>query len=186
MKKLCIALLLAGLASMPAADEAPAQAGFLRRMWQGTKKAGEKAADVVKSPFKKKGAEEIPAAGAWRRLEMTMKLDPAEVRLPNTRMVEVIVTVVNKGKEAVQLEFPSSLRIDVVVRNEDGKILSRWSDDQPIQREPAVLVINPKERLEYRARISTREMAAGGKFGIEAYFPSYEGLRTGRMVTPVR
>lgn len=188
MKKLCIALLLAGLASVPAAEEAPARPGFFQRAWQGTRKAGEKAASVVASPFKKKskGKEENPSAGAWRKLEITMKLDPAEVRLPDTRAVLVIVTVVNKGKDAVQLEFPSSLRIDVVVKNETGKILSRWSDDQRIDNEPAILVINPDERLEYNAKISTREMAAGGRFEIDAYFPNYESLRVRKTVVPVR
>jgi hypothetical protein len=186
MKKLWIVLLLAGLVPMQAAAEEPASPGFFRRIWQGTKRVGEKTADVVKAPFRKKGAEEIPAKGAWRKLEMTMKLDPPEVRLPNTRVVDVVVLVVNKGKEAVQLEFPSSLRIDVVVKNETGRILSRWSDDQRIDREPAILLINPKERLEYNARISTRDMSGGGRFEIEAYFPSYEGLRTSRMVTSVR
>lgn len=186
MKKLCIVLLLAGLVSTQAADEEAARPGFFRRMWQGTKKVGEKTANVVKSPFRKKGAEDIPAKSAWRKLEMTMKLVPQDVRLPETRSVDVIVMVVNKGKDAVQLEFPSSLRIDVLVKNETGNVLSRWSDDQPIEREPAVLVINPTERLEYNARISTRDMAAGGRFEIEAYFPSYEGLRVVRTVAPVR
>jgi hypothetical protein len=188
MKKLCIALSLAVLAPMQAAEEAPARPGFFQRAWQGTKKVGEKAAGVVASPFKKKskGREEIPATGAWKKLEITMKLDPAEVRLPDTRAVLVIVTVVNKGKDAVQLEFPSSLRIDVVVNSETGQTLSRWSDDQRIDKEPAILVINPEERLEYNARISTREMTAGGRFEIEAYFPSYEGLRVRKTVVPVR
>jgi hypothetical protein len=197
MKKLCIALLLACLASMHAADEEPERPGFLRRAFQGakkgvgtvldaTKKAGEKAVDVVKSPFRKRGASDVPAAVAWRNLEMTMKILPADVRLPDTRFVEVSVLVINKGKEAVQLDFPSSLRIDVVLKDDAGKILSRWSDDQRIDREPAIVLVNPKERLEYSARISTRDMKPGSRFEVEAFFPSHEGLRTSRFVTPVR
>jgi len=196
MKKLCIALLFACLVPLHAADEAPARPGFFKRLWQGTKdgvggvvrgtkKVGEKAVDVVKSPFRKRGSDELPAATAWRNLELTMKLNPAEVRLPGTLVVEVSVIVTNKGKEAVQLEFPSSLRIEVVVKNETGKLLSRWSDDQRIDKEPAILLINPKERLEYNARISTREMGTGGPFEVEAYFPSYERLRTSKLVRPL-
>jgi hypothetical protein len=184
MKKLCMVVLFAGLAALQAADEAPGRPGFLRRAWEGTKKVGEKTVDAVKSPFARRKTEAAPNAGAWRQLEMTMKLDPPEVRLPATRVLEVKVTVVNKGKQAVGLEFPSSLRLDFVVKNEAGKLLSRWSDDQPINHEPAVILINPKERLEYTAKISTRDMAVGSRFEIEAYFPSYEGLRTARFVTP--
>src|SRR4029077_14095624 len=112
-----------------------------------------------------------------KNLAMSMKLEPAQVRLSDARVIEVTVSVVNNGKTTVHLEFPSSLRIDVVVKAEGGKIVSRWSDDQRIEKEPGILLINPKERLEYSAKISTREMTAGRPFEIEAYFPSYEKLR---------
>jgi hypothetical protein len=95
------------------------------------------------------------------------------------------VDVTNKGKETVQLEFPSSLRVDVVLKADTGKVLSRWSDDQRIEREPSVLIVNPGERLEYNARVSTRDMQAGRRFEIEAVFPSYEKLRVSRVVSPV-
>lgn len=117
---------------------------------------------------------------------MTMKLDPPQVRLSDARVIEVIVSVVNHGKTAVHLEFPTSLRMEVVVKADGGKIVSRWSDDQRIEKEPGILLINPNERLEYSAKISTREMTAGRSFEIEAYFPSYERLRVSRTVVPER
>jgi hypothetical protein len=86
----------------------------------------------------------------------------------------------------VHLEFPSSLRVDVILKDERGKLLSRWSDDQPIEKEPGLLLINPRERLEYSAKISTREMASGRAFEIEAFYPSYEKLRVVRTVVPQR
>ena len=76
------------------------------------------------------------------------------------------------------------MRIDVVVKAEGGKIISRWSDDQRIEKEPGILLINPRERLEYSAKIATREMTAGRAFEIEAYFPSYDRLRVSRTVVP--
>jgi hypothetical protein len=186
MKKLCIALCIAGLASSRAADEAPAKPGFWKRTWDATKGVGKKTADIVTPRFHRKKTDEPPAAVAWQNLAVYMKLEPAQVRLPDTRVIDVSVSVLNKGKEAVKLEFPNSLRMDVVVKNEGGKILSRWSDDQRIEREPGVVLINPKERLEYTARVSTRDMAVGRSFEIEAYFPSFERLRTSRTVVPER
>lgn len=184
MKKLFLALCLAGFAPLYAADEAPAKPGFWRRTWDATKSVGKKTADVVTSPLRRKSEGEPSAPVAWKNLAVSMKLEPAQVRLSDARVIEVTVAVVNKGKAAVQLEFPNSLRIDVLVKTEGGKIVSRWSDDQRIEKEPGILLINPKERLEYSAKISTREMTAGKSFEIEAYFPSYERLRASRTVLP--
>ena len=197
MKMLCLLVCLAGLASSRAEEEAPAKPGFWKRtfqktkdgvgtVWDATKGVGKKTADVVAAPFAKKGAKEPGGRTAWRNLAVTMNLEPAQVRLSDMRVVEVTVSVVNNGKTAVHLEFPSSLRMDVVVKGEGGKIISRWSDDQPIEKEPGILLINPKEHLEYTAKISTREMTAGRPFEIEAYFPSYERLRVIRTVVPER
>ncbi|MEO6786468.1 MAG: BsuPI-related putative proteinase inhibitor [Chthoniobacteraceae bacterium] len=195
MKKLCILACVAALASLRAADEAPAKPGFWKRafgktmdgvgsVWDATKSVGKKTADVVAAPFGKKGGKEGGEGTAWRNLAMSVKLEPAKVRLADTRVIEVTVSVVNKGKQAVQLEFPSSLRIEVIVKVEGGRIISRWSDDERIDKEPGILLINPGERLEYSAKISTREMTAGKPFEIEAYFPSYEKLRASRTVVP--
>ena len=194
MKMLCLVLCAAGLASLRA-DDAPARPGFWKRtfqktkdgagtVWDVTKGVGKKTADVVTSPFVKKRTKEPRDAAGARILAMSMTFEPAKVRLPDTRVIEVTVTVVNSGKTPVHLEFPSSLRMEVIVKNAGGKIVSRWSDDQPIEREPSVLLINPRERLEYSARISTREMTGGGRFEIEAYFPGYEQMRTSRAVVP--
>jgi hypothetical protein len=195
MKKMCILSCIAAIVSLCAAEEAPAKPGFWKRawgktkdgvgsVWDATKGVGKKTADVVTAPFGKKGGQEPSGATAWRNLAMSVKLDPAKVRLSETRVIEVTVSVVNNGKTAVQLEFPNSLRVDVIVKDGGGKIISRWSDDQPIEKEPGILLINPKERLEYSAKVSTREMTAGKPFEIEAYFPSYDRLRTSRTVVP--
>ncbi len=197
MKILCLVLCAAGVASLHADDDAPAKPGFWKRAlqktkdgvgtaWDATKGAGKKTAEVVASPFVKKGAKDPRDTADARSLAMSMKLDPPKVKLPDTHAVEVTVTVVNNGKTPVHLEFPTSMRMEVIVKNAGGKIVSRWSDDQPIEKEPSVVFINPRERLEYSAKISTREMAGGGTFEIEAYFPGHEQLRVSRTVVPER
>ncbi len=186
MKSLCFAFLVAAVASLHATDEAPPKPGFFQRTWNATKNIGKKTADVLTPRIGSRTRDEIPATTQWRNLAVTMKLDPPQVRLSDARVIEVIVSVVNHGKTAVHLEFPTSLRMEVVVKADGGKIVSRWSDDQRIEKEPGILLINPNERLEYSAKISTREMTAGRSFEIEAYFPSYERLRVSRTVVPER
>ncbi len=197
MKMFHLALCAAILAPLHAADEAPARPGFWKRtfqktadgvgsVWDGTKNVGKKAAGAVAAPFAKKGGKDAAPPPALQNLTMTMKVEPAQIRLPDTRAIEVTVSLVNTGKTGVHLEFPTSLRVDVLVKDARGKMLSRWSDDQPIEKEPGMLLINPRERLEYSAKISTREMTAGQPFEIEAFYPSYEKLRVVKAVTPVR
>ncbi len=117
---------------------------------------------------------------------MSMTLDPSLVKLPDTRAVRVTVQVVNNGKQAIQLEFPSSQRIEVLVKNEDGKAILRVSDDQKLDKEQGFLVINPGERLEYTATIATRDMVAGKAYIIEAFFPNFDQLRVSRAVLPTK
>ena len=197
MKMFRLALCVAALAPLHADDAVPAKPGFWKRtfqstkdgvgtIWDGTKSVGKKAAGVVTAPFAKKGGKGPATAIALQKLVMTMKIEPVQVRLPDTRAIGVTVSVVNSGNTAVHLEFPSSLRVDVVLKDERGKMLSRWSDDQPIEKEPGLLLINPRERLEYSAKISTREMTAGRPFEIEAFYPSYEKLRVTRTLVPQR
>jgi hypothetical protein len=197
VKKLLPAVILIWSAVAFGADEPQPRPGFWERawdstrngagrLWGSTKRAGEKTAELAKSPFQKKGAGNPAAGAAWQSLTMTMKLDPAAVRLPETRVVEVKVAVVNRARKAVQLDFPTSQRIEVLLKDEAGRVLSRWSDDQRLDREQGFILVNPGERLEYDARISTRDMAAGRSYQIEAFFPGYDRLRTSRTVTPAR
>jgi Intracellular proteinase inhibitor len=154
------------------------------KMWDSTKNAGSRAADVVKSPFsgKKKGADQ---KAGWRQLAVGITLDPLQVKLPATRSLLVKVAVTNKGKYAAQLDFPTTQRIEVLVKSDTGKVLSRWSEDQKVEREQGFVVLNPDERLEYSAMISTREMRAGQSYVIEAYLPDFDRLRASRTVSPV-
>ena len=197
MMKLLAAVFLFSLMPAHAADEPKTKPNFFERMWkstktgtgrawEATKKAGEKTVDAAKSPFRRGKKDEPEAKTNWRKLAMTMSLEPPLVKFGETRAIEITVSVVNKGKEPVQLDFPNSQRIDVVVKNDSGKTLSKWLDDQRLEKEPGFVLINPGEKIEYSAKISTREMTEGKPFTIEAFFPGYEKLRASRTVVPRR
>lgn len=155
-------------------------------VWDSTKRAGEKTSDIVTSPFHRGGKKLSDDKSGWRQIAMSMTIEPGLVKLPGTRSVAVTVQVVNKGKQAMQLEFTSSQRIEVLLKSEDGKIISRWSDDQKLDKEQGFLVINPEERLEYTANISTREMVVGKGYISEAFFPNFDQLRTSRSLFPAK
>jgi hypothetical protein len=174
-------------ATVAPAPEKPRKPGFWERAWDSTKKSTRTVGRVVTRPFggskKEKGDE---SQVGWRNLAMTLTLDPTSVKLPETKAIKVTFAVVNKGTDAVQLEFPSTQRIEVLLKNDSGKVLSKWSDDQKVEPEEGFLVINPEERLEYTANVSTREMAAGNTYIVEAYFPNFDQLRASQMISPTK
>lgn len=186
MKKLLVAALLIPFAVARGADEKPPTPGFWERAWESTKKGTVRVVGAAKAPLGKSGPANADPGADLRKLALTLTLEPRVVRLPDTRVLEVTLVVLNKGKRPVELGFPTSQRIEVLVKNAAGKVLSRWSDDQPVQKEPGFLLVNPRERIEYEAKISTREMAPGQSFQIEVFFPSHASLRASKVVTPVR
>ena len=124
------------------------------------------------------------AGNTWKQFELTMVVAPLNPKLSENKQIRVTVLLVNKGKKMAQLEFPTSQRIEVLVKNAAGKTVEQWSEDQAFTNDPTVETINPGERLEYSANISTRDMAAGKSYTIEAFFPNYDALRTTKAIVP--
>ena len=168
----------------PARERKP---GFWERAWSSTKNGTAAVGRTVTRPFRGSGKEPVGESKVgWRNLAMALTLDPPQINLQNNRAVRVALAVVNKGQTAVQLHFPTTQRIEVLLKTEDGKVLSKWSEDQKVDQEQGFLVINPEERLEYSANVSTREMTAGRTYVIEAYFPNFDELRASKSLMPVK
>ena len=117
-------------------------------------------------------------------LEMSLTVEPAALKLSETRAVKVTVTLANKGKKLIQLDFPTTQRIEVLVKNKAGKRVVQWSEDQAFTNEPTLVAINPGERLEYSANVPTRDLVAGETYTLEAFFPNFDTLRKTRELTP--
>jgi len=194
---LCLSAVAIAKTPTTADSERQPTPGFWERAWSSTKKGassawvstkrlGKKSAEVVKSPLSRGGKKTTEEYTNWRQLTMSMTLEPSVVKLSDTRAVHISVQVVNKGKQPSQLEFPSSQRIEVLMKNEAGKVISRSSDDQKLDKEQGFLVINSEERLEYKATVATRDMIAGQAYIIEAFFPAFDQLRTSRAVIPTK
>ena len=123
-------------------------------------------------------------ASKYRELETSVVLRPDVVRLSTTRALEAVVLVANKSKRSLQLSFATSQHIEVVVKTEAGNVIQRWSDDQRVEREPSFVAINPGERLEYTATISTRNMVVGKTYIIEASVPGYDAIFARKVLVP--
>jgi len=139
------------------------------------------------NPFggsKEKGSK--ARATNFRQLEMGLRVEPNPVKLPENRQMKVTLTLTNRGSKLAQLEFPTSQRLEVLLKSKGGQTIEQWSQDQAFNNEPTLVTINPKERLEYSVNVSTRDMTAGEAYTVEAFFPNFDPLRKALTVTAVK
>jgi Intracellular proteinase inhibitor len=177
MKSPIFALLLAlfPLAAASAADPTPTptpKVSILNRLLHpfGGPKEKDNEKEVKGAPFK--------------HLGLSMVVDPKVLKLSEIHEFKATVTLVNRGSQLVQMEFPSSQRIEVIIKTKAGKLIEQWSEDHAFVNEPSLVTINPNERLEYVTTLATRDLVAGESYILEAFFPTYEKIRTEMPLVP--
>jgi len=124
--------------------------------------------------------------GPIRTAPTTEKLvvEPSKFSLQDRREVTVTYSIRNNTKAISRLEYPTTQRIDILTYDSKGIVIDRWSDDRAFQPEEGIVVINPKERIEYQEKIPTREMKAGGSYRVETFTTSSEKFRSDKQITP--
>jgi hypothetical protein len=135
---------------------------------------------ILKRWMKTLGLRKDPTtttATGFKGLEIGLKVEPPQINVAEVKQVKVTVTLINRGKKLAELDFPSSQRIEVLVKAKDGKTIEQWSEDQAFASEPSMVAINPDERLEYIVSVATRDMKVGESYTVEAFFPNFEQLR---------
>ena len=112
-----------------------------------------------------------------RGLVLTVELAPQPVRLSETRQMNVKITLTNRSKRPVILDFPDSQRFEIYLRNAGETILATWSDNHAFSDVVGTVYINPQEHIEYAETIATRELTPNRVFVAEVFFPKYPELR---------
>jgi len=112
-----------------------------------------------------------------RGLTLTLELSPQPIRLSEVRQMSVKVTLINKSKRPVTLEFPNAQRFEIYLRNSSEKVLSTWTDNHAFAEMVGTVLINPQEHIEYAETIATRELTPNKVFIAEVFFPKYPELR---------
>lgn len=148
-------------------------------------KVGKKATGLVSGVFDigPKNPDGTPRKKV--KVNVQVEVDPAQVVLERDRKLNVKVLASNLGKRAEIMEFPSSQRVDAVLRDDEGKIVGRASEDLEFLDETSVVTLNPGERVEYVLGISTRGLSAGKTYKLEAAITNQNGLTSSVMV-PVK
>jgi len=158
-----------------------AQEGWIKKMAHVVWPFGRKPEDGAAATPVPKNAQ---VGKEWKQLVPTIAVDPTPLALSEVRTMKVTLTLANHGKKLAQLEFPTTQRIEVPMKDAQGNRVEQWSEDQAFQNEPTLVAINPNERLEYTATVATRDLKAGQAYTIEGFFPNYDQLRASKTITP--
>jgi len=126
----------------------------------------------------------VRLGGARESRMATISVSPATFSLADRREIDVTYRISNMTRRMMVLDFSSSQRFDVVVKDSTGKVVERWSDDRSFSDQAGVVTINPREFIEYTARIPTREMQAGQNYLIQASLEGHPEYTQSIAVTP--
>jgi hypothetical protein len=108
-----------------------------------------------------------------RGLVLSLQLSPQPVKLSEVRQMDVKLTITNKSKRPITLDFPNAQRFEIHLRNSAEKILTSWSENHSFAESPGTILINPQEHIEYAETIATRELTPNKVFIAEVFFPQY-------------
>ena len=128
------------------------------------------------NPFRSERLPEYKDA-QLRGLIVSVELSPQPIKLSEVRQMDVKVTITNKAKRPVTLEFPNGQRFEILLRNSAEQVLTTWSDNHAFVEVPGTVFINPQEHIEYAETIATRELTPNKVFIAEVFFPKYPELR---------
>lgn len=113
-----------------------------------------------------------------------LKIDPENFSLKDRNEVEAFYSVRNNTGKIIRIDYTTTQRIDMITTDGTGKVLEKLSNDRSFTPQEGIVIINPKERIEYREKVATRDMKAGESYSITAEVtgqPDYTAVRT---VTP--
>lgn len=119
-----------------------------------------------------------------RKTTENLTIDPPGFSLADRREIEGVYTLRNNTGKLIRLDYETSQRIDIVTKDENGNVIDRWSDDRAFKPQDGVVILNPKERIEYREKIPTRDMKAGKPYTIQADVVGYPEYTATEPVTP--
>jgi Intracellular proteinase inhibitor len=117
-------------------------------------------------------------------LEMRVKVMPEQIRLSDTRSLEVHLQLIDRTKKSVTLMFSDSRKYDFILRDNNGRKLAQWSDDQPVNQTPGYVIINPGERVEFVGNVSTRDMVAGRTYTLLSFVVGYDRMQLATQLVP--
>ncbi|HEY5952792.1 MAG TPA: BsuPI-related putative proteinase inhibitor [Terrimicrobiaceae bacterium] len=114
----------------------------------------------------------------------TIEIEPSQFSMGERRELDATYTVRNNTNKILRLDFNTTQRIDILTFDPSGKTVEKWSEDRLFLLQEGVVIINPKERIEYSEKVATREMKPSEPYTIKADIVGYPDYSAEAVVTP--
>ncbi len=124
--------------------------------------------------------------GSFHSDKTTEKLtiEPTKFSLQDRRELDVIYTVRNNTGKIIRFDYGTTQRIDIMTRDASGNVIDRWSEDRAFTPQEGIVILNPKERIEYSEKIPTRDMKPDQTYNVGAEISGYPDYTATKTVTP--
>ncbi len=115
---------------------------------------------------------------------LRVTVEPALFSVAEDPELSVTLKITNDKKEMVMLHFPTNQRLEIVVKDDHEKILSRWSDDRSFDATEDTVAINPQESIFYTEKIPTSGMENGKSYTLDISLAHQPEYKISETVTP--
>lgn len=124
--------------------------------------------------------------GSLRGEKTTEKLsvEPANFSVQDRRELDVVYSIRNNTGKIIRFDYGTTQRIDIMTRDASGNIIDRWSEDRAFKPQEGLIILNPRERIEYSEKIPTREMKPGQSYAVDAEVTGYPDYTVSKTITP--
>lgn len=116
--------------------------------------------------------------------QLRVTVEPALFSASENSELSVTLKITNDKKEMSMLHFPTNQRLEIVVTDDQKKILSRWSQDRSFDPTDDTVVINPQESIFYTEKISTTGMQDGKPYTLEVSLANQPEYTISTTITP--
>ncbi len=114
----------------------------------------------------------------------TLTIEPKNFSVGDRRELDTTYVVRNNTNKLMRLDFTTSQRIDIITTDSSGNVIDKWSDDRAFKPQEGIIIINPKERIEYKETVPTRDMKPAQPYTIQADVIGYPDYKANKVVTP--
>ncbi len=115
---------------------------------------------------------------------LRVTVEPALFSATEDSELSITLKITNDKKDLIMFHFPTNQRLEIVVTDDQKKILSRWSQDRSFDPADDTVVINPKESIFYTEKIFTTGMQDGKSYTLEVSLVNQPEYTISTTVTP--
>ncbi|MBX9742752.1 MAG: hypothetical protein K2W99_04355 [Chthoniobacterales bacterium] len=111
-------------------------------------------------------------------------LEPASFSVEETPELSVTFKITNNKKEPLLLTFPTNQRLEIFIKDPNGHLVTRWSQDREFDAFSGLVTINPQESVLFTEKMPTTGMHDGESYTLEVFLVGHLEYRLTELITP--